>query len=67
MKKKNYLCNDERVALINRKSIELLQRYTTRFGRIKPRKYTAVSVKQQKALRTAIIRARELWLIAYTR
>jgi ribosomal protein S18 len=60
MKKKNYLCNDERVALINRKSIELLQRYTTRFGRIKPRKYTAVSVKQQKALRTAIIRAREL-------
>lgn len=67
VKKKNFFFNKEREALIHWKSIDLLQKYTTRFGFIKPRKYTAVSVKQQKALRIAIIRARELGLIPYVR
>ena len=67
VKKKNFLFSKEREALIHWKSIDLLLRYTTRFGFIKPRKYTAVSVKQKKALRTAIIRARELGLIPYVR
>lgn len=67
VKKKNFFFSPEREALINRKSIDLLRKYITRFGAIKPRKYTAVSVKQQKALRRAIIRARELGVLPYTR
>jgi small subunit ribosomal protein S18 len=67
VKKKNFFFNKERKALINWKSIDLLQKYTTRFWFIKPRKYTAVPVKEQKALRVAIIRARELGLIPYVR
>jgi ribosomal protein S18 len=38
----------------------------TRFDNIKPRKYSQHSVRVQKKLRKAIIRARELGLIAYT-
>jgi|GEM_PF-1920216 len=45
---------------INWKSITLLQHYITRFGNIKPRKYTGNNVSYQKAVRKAIIRAREL-------
>jgi small subunit ribosomal protein S18 len=67
VKKKNFFFTKQREELIHWKSIDLLRKYTTRFGFIKPRKYTAVSVKQQKALRNAIIRARELWLIPYVR
>jgi small subunit ribosomal protein S18 len=52
---------------INWKSITLLQHYITRFGNIKPRKYTGNNVSFQKATRQAIIRARELGLIPYIR
>lgn len=52
---------------LNWKSVVLLQHYLTRFGNIKPRKYTGNNVKFQKATRQAIIRARELGLIPYIR
>jgi small subunit ribosomal protein S18 len=52
---------------INWKSITLLQHYLTRFGSIKPRKYTGNNVSFQKATRQAVIRARELGLIPYIR
>lgn len=65
VKKKNYFFSQEREQLINRKSVDLLRKYMTRFGKIKPRKYTAVSVKQQKTLRMAILRARELGILPY--
>jgi len=42
------------------KSTVLLQHYITRFGNIKPRKFTGNNVSYQKATRKAIIRAREL-------
>lgn len=45
----------------------LLKKYTTRFGNIKPRKYTGTSVKHQKAVRQSIIRSRELGLTHYIR
>lgn len=52
---------------INRKSVAMLKKYITRFGDIKPREYTKNSVGTQKKLKTVILRARELWFIAYTK
>jgi len=39
----------------------------TRFARIKPRKFSGNSVQQQKKVRQAIIAAREVGLLPYTR
>ena len=52
---------------INWKSITMLKKYVTRFGDIKPREYTHNSVSTQKKIKTVILRARELGLIAYTK
>lgn len=52
---------------LNRKSIIMLKKYITRFGNIKPRKYTNNPVIIQKKLKTIILRARELGLLAYTK
>jgi ribosomal protein S18/ribosomal protein S6 len=52
---------------ISRKSLPMLQKYVTRFGDIKPRKYTNNSVQTQKKLRSTILRAREMGLLRYTR
>ncbi len=65
-KKSNLLNRQELVGLISWKAIPLLTEYMTRFDNIKPRKYSQHSVRVQKKLRKAIIRARELGLIAYT-
>jgi len=51
--------------LINWKSVLLLKHFVNRFGNIKLRKFTKLSVKEQKKVRKAIINARELWLIPY--
>ncbi len=50
---------------INWKSIPMLKKYITRFGNIKPRKYTNNWVNIQKKLRKEIIRARNFWLIEF--
>jgi small subunit ribosomal protein S18 len=47
------------------KSTSLLKKFMTRFGDIKPRKYTGVTVTQQKKIRIAIIRARELGMLPH--
>jgi len=52
---------------ISRKSVTMLKKYITRFGNIKPREYTHNSVGTQKKLKTTILRARELGLLAYTK
>lgn len=65
VKKTDLFAKWDNETLINWKSIALLKKYTTRFGNIKPRKYTWTSVKHQKAVRQSIIRARELGLIHY--
>jgi ribosomal protein S18 len=64
-KRKTFFSDPNNWYLINWKSVILLKRYMTRFGNIKPRKYTNVPVKIQKRIRRAIIRARELWLLPY--
>ena len=50
---------------INWKAVALLKYYTTRFGNIKPRKFTKLPVKYQKKVRKAIINAREFGLLSY--
>lgn len=57
--------NKENEYLINWKSVNLLSKYVTRFWDIKPRKFTWNSVSQQKELKKAISRARELALLPY--
>ncbi len=57
--------NKENEYLINWKSTSLLWKYITRFGDIKPRRFTWNTVRQQKKIRKAISRARELGLIVY--
>lgn len=51
---------------IDYKDVELLRAYLTVFGRIVPRYYSGVSLKQQKQLANAIKRAREMALLSYT-
>jgi ribosomal protein S18/ribosomal protein S6 len=52
---------------INWKAIPMLKKYVTRFGNIKPRKYTGNNVSTQKKVREAILRARELGLLEYVK
>lgn len=65
--RKNFFSYGDNAGLINWKSVDLLKKYTTRFGNIKPRKYSGLSVKHQKAVRQAIIRAREIGLLPYSK
>ncbi|MCE2951024.1 MAG: 30S ribosomal protein S18 [Alphaproteobacteria bacterium] len=50
---------------IDYKDVRLLQKYVSERGRIVPRRVTAVSAKHQRALATAIKRARYLALLPY--
>lgn len=54
-------------AYIDYKDLETLRGYLSVFGRIVPRYYTGVSLKQQKQLSRAIKQAREMALLPYTR
>lgn len=65
-KKSNLLNNEELTPFISWKALPLLKEYMTRFDNIKPRKYSQHSVRMQKKMRKAIIRARELGLLGYT-
>lgn len=47
------------------KAIPMLKKYITRFGNIKPSKYTKNSVSRQKMVRKQIIRARTFWLLDF--
>ncbi|MBU0626513.1 ribosomal protein S18 [Patescibacteria group bacterium] len=47
------------------KALPVLKKYITRFGSIKPRKYTKNKVLIQKKVKQAIIRAREIGLLEY--
>lgn len=60
-----FLQDKRNAKYINWKAIPLLKKYITRFGNIKPRKYTGNAVGTQKKLREEILRARELGLLEY--
>lgn len=52
---------------IDYKNVELLKKYITKFGKIVPRYYTGVSLKNQKKLAQAIKRARIMALIPFVK
>jgi len=47
--------------------LELLKKYITKFGKIVPRYYSGVSLKNQKKLSKAIKRARIMALIPFVK
>ncbi len=51
--------------VIDYKDIDLLKKYVTKFGKITPRYYTGVSLKNQKKLAIAIKRARMVALLPF--
>ena len=48
------------------KNPELLKLFVTRTGKILPRRITGVSARNQRKLRKAILRARQVALLPYT-
>ena len=52
---------------VDYKNTELLKKYTTKFGKIVPRYYSWVCLKNQKKLATAIKRARMMALIPFVK
>ncbi len=52
---------------IDYKNVELLKKYITKFGKIVPRYYSGVCLKNQKKLAKAIKRARVMALIPFVK
>lgn len=52
---------------IDYKNVELLSQYITKFGKIVPRYYSWVSLKNQKKLAQAIKRARTMALLPFVK
>ena len=52
---------------INYKDTELLAKYITKFGKIVPRYYSGVSLKNQKRLSNAIKKARIMALLPFVK
>ena len=65
--KLTFLADRRNAKYLNWKAIPLLKKYISRFGNIKPRKYTGNSVGLQKKLRETVLRARELGLLEYAK
>lgn len=63
--KMTFFTKTENVKYVSWKSLPMLKKYMTRFGDIKPRKYTGNPVSVQKNLRKVIIRAREMGILEY--
>lgn len=55
----------EKVVDIDYKQYEVLQRYVTEHGRIRPRRQTGTCAKHQRSLARAIKRARHLALLPF--
>jgi small subunit ribosomal protein S18 len=58
-------CTD-RNAVIDYKQVDTLRRYVTEDGKIRPRRQTGACAKHQRALTTAIKRARHLAMLPFT-
>jgi len=56
----------EKVKQVDYKDPDLLRRYLTDRGKIRPRRQTGTCAKHQRSLRTAVLRARFLALLPYT-
>ncbi len=60
-----YFCT-ENISQVDYKDAELLRRYLTEQGKIKPRRQTGTCAKHQRSLARAIKRARHLALLPFT-
>jgi small subunit ribosomal protein S18 len=56
----------EKNASIDYKQVDVLRRYVTERGKIRPRRQTGMCAKHQRRMSTAIKRARHLALLPYT-
>jgi small subunit ribosomal protein S18 len=63
--KKSCPFTGENAPAIDHKNVRLLQRFITDHGKIMPKRITGVSAKNQRALASAIKRARFLALLPY--
>jgi small subunit ribosomal protein S18 len=52
---------------IDYKNVDLLKKYITKFGKITPRYYSGVSLKNQKKLSNAIKKARVMALLPFVK
>ncbi|PIQ77855.1 30S ribosomal protein S18 [Candidatus Peregrinibacteria bacterium CG11_big_fil_rev_8_21_14_0_20_41_10] len=57
----------EEVDYVDYKNLKLLRQYTTRYGKIRPRYYSGVSLRFQKRLALGIKRARFMALLPYVK
>ncbi len=62
------ICNfcADKVKEVEYKDSDMLRRYLTERGKIRPRRQTGTCAKHQRSLRTAVIRARHLALLPFT-
>jgi len=60
-----YLCQ-KGIKEIDFKNVELLKRFISSLGKIRPRKKTGICAQHQRRLSKAIKRARALGLLSYT-
>jgi len=58
-------CTD-RTIVIDYKNVDLLRRYVTEEGNIRPRRQTGACAKHQRQIATAVKRARHLALLHFT-
>jgi len=58
-------CADKN-SLIDYKNVDMLRRFVTEEGKIRPRRQTGTCAKHQRELATAIKRARHLALLPFT-
>lgn len=58
-------CSDKTVE-IDYKNVDLLRRFVTEEGKIRPRRQTGTCAKHQRAVASAVKRARQIALLPYT-
>jgi len=60
-----YFCQ-KNIDAVDFKDTEILSRFVSGFYKIKPRKKTGICARHQRKISTAIKRARQMGLMAYT-
>ncbi|HDN58538.1 MAG TPA: 30S ribosomal protein S18 [Candidatus Marinimicrobia bacterium] len=65
-KKKCPLCA-QKIGYVDYKDVPLLRNHTTRFAKIKPRRFTGTCLQHQKILARAIKKARIMGLLLFVR
>ena len=65
--KTSFFTDPKNAEYVTWKAAALLKHQTTRFANIKPKEFTSLSVAQQKKIRQAVLRARELAFLPYVR